>query len=74
MNQTDNPTIMNKVRALLPICEARAADCCMEGMTDAEKRESVHDMILDFVHDHDGGPDTGEIAQIILVKLMGVER
>lgn len=37
---------------LLSQCAARAADCCLDDMTDEEKEESIRDMVGDFCCDN----------------------
>lgn len=71
--QIDHPTIMDELRAFTPICESRAADCCLDDMTDEERRESVHDMILDHLIDHSKQSVEAQayIAQVILNNIMG---
>lgn len=65
--------ILDEAMRFLPICEARAADCCDEGLTDDEKRQSVHDMILDHLIDHSKQPVEvqSSMAQILLDSIMG---
>ena len=46
--------------------ESRMADCCLDGMTPEEQRESINDMLLDFCHDR-GVPTeiVGDVASLL---------